>query len=149
MDHLSSSLKRGGVKDLIDFFPPNRRNITNLDAYFKEKGLPVVAEWYARRLFAAVKEVVVNGLKDLSEKEEGVDAVRILMSETSPKAETRLTQMIAFLKDQQAEQPIPESDLVACIWHGVMATVDWSTRPDQIEGLALREVTVREIFLLR
>ena len=53
--------------------------------------------------------------------------------------------MISFLKDQQAEQPIPESDLVACIWHGVMATVDWSTRPDQIEGLALREVTVRVI----
>lgn len=79
MDHLSSALKRGGVKDLMDFFPPNRRNITNLDAYFKEKGLPVVAEWYARRLFAAVKEVVVNGLRDLSEKEEGVDAVRVLV----------------------------------------------------------------------
>ena len=79
MDHLSSALKRGGVKDLIDFFPPNKRNITNLDAYFKEKGLPVVAEWYARRLFAAVKEVVVNGLRDLSDKEEGVDAVRVLM----------------------------------------------------------------------
>lgn len=89
MDHLSSTLKRGGVKDLLDFFPPNRRNITNLDAYFKEKGLPVVAEWYARRLFAAVKEVVVNGLKDLSEKEEGVDAVRALVSEKGLNAEAR------------------------------------------------------------
>jgi len=28
-----------------------------------------------------------------------------------------------------------------------MATVDWSTRPDQIEGLALREVTVRVPFV--
>lgn len=78
MEHLSSSLKRGGVKDLIDFFPPNKRSIAHLDAYFREKGLPVVAEWYARRRFAAVKEVVVNGLKDLSEKEEGVEAVRVL-----------------------------------------------------------------------
>jgi hypothetical protein len=89
MDHLSSALKRGGVKDLIDFFPPNRRNITNLDAYFKEKGLPVVAEWYARRLFAAVKEVVVNGLRDLSEKEEGVDAVCVLVSGRGLKTEPR------------------------------------------------------------
>jgi predicted AAA+ superfamily ATPase len=82
MDHLSSSLKRGGFKDLIDFFPPNKRNITTLDTYFRDKGLPVVAEWYAKKRFAVVKEVVVNGLKDLSEKEEGVEAVRILRLES-------------------------------------------------------------------
>lgn len=57
--------------------------------------------------------------------------------------------MVSFLKDQQAEQPIPENDLVTCIWHGLMATVDWSTRPDQIEGLALREVTVRGLSPIR
>ena len=91
MDHLSSSLKRGGVKDLIDFFPPNKRNITTLDAHFKEKGLPVVAEWYAKKRFAAVKEVVVSGLKDLSEKEEGVEAVRVLESENGSNAEPRST----------------------------------------------------------
>jgi hypothetical protein len=123
MDHLSAALKRGGVKNLIEFFPPNKRTITNLDAYFREMGLPVVAEWYAKKRFAAVKEVVVTGLKELSEKEEGVEA------------------MVSFLKEQQSEQPIPENDLVVCIWHGLMATVDWSTRPDQIEALALREVT--------
>jgi len=90
MEHLSASLKRGGVKDLIDFFPPNKRSIANLDAYFREKGLPVVAEWYARKLFAAVKEVVVNGLRDLSEKEEGVDAVCGLVSEKGLNTEPRL-----------------------------------------------------------
>jgi len=89
MEHLSSSLKRGGVKNLIDFFPPNKRTVSNLDTYFREKGLPVVAEWYARKLFAAVKEVVVNGLKDLSEKEEGVEAVRVLEWEKGLNAEHR------------------------------------------------------------
>jgi hypothetical protein len=29
------------------------------------------------------------------------------------------------------------------LWQGLMAQVDWSARPDQIEGLALREVSVR------
>lgn len=48
--------------------------------------------------------------------------------------------MVSFLKEQQAENPVPESDLIACIWQGLMSTVDWGTRPDQIEGLALREV---------
>lgn len=28
-----------------------------------------------------------------------------------------------------------------------MASVDWSARPDQIEGLALREVTVDFLFV--
>jgi len=91
MEHLSSSLRRGGVKDLMDFFPPNKRNITTLDAYFKEKGLPVVAEWYAKKRFAAVKEVIVRGLKDLSEKEEGVDAVRVLESKKGRNAKARST----------------------------------------------------------
>lgn len=29
-----------------------------------------------------------------------------------------------------------------CIWQGLLSSVDWSARPDQIEGLALREVGV-------
>jgi hypothetical protein len=41
------------------------------------------------------------------------------------------------------ERPLPESELVASLWQGLMAQVDWSARPDQIEGLALREVSVR------
>jgi hypothetical protein len=41
------------------------------------------------------------------------------------------------------ERPLPEAELVASLWQGLMAQVDWSARPDQIEGLALREVSVR------
>ena len=41
------------------------------------------------------------------------------------------------------ERPLPEAELVASLWQGFMAQVDWSARPDQIEGLALREVSVR------
>ena len=42
------------------------------------------------------------------------------------------------------ERPLPEAELVVSLWQGLMAQVDWSAaRPDQIEGLALREVSVR------
>jgi hypothetical protein len=51
--------------------------------------------------------------------------------------------MVAVVKAQQEELKLSEPELVQCIWLGLMATVDWSARPDQIEGLALREVTVR------
>jgi len=49
--------------------------------------------------------------------------------------------IIAFIKSEQEERPLPENELVHCIWQGLMASVDWSARPDQIEALALREVT--------
>ena len=42
------------------------------------------------------------------------------------------------------ERPLPEAEVVVSLWQGLMAQVDWSAaRPDQIEGLALREVSVR------
>lgn len=41
--------------------------------------------------------------------------------------------------------PLPETELVQCIWQGLMASVDWSARPDQIENLALREVGVSDV----
>jgi hypothetical protein len=50
--------------------------------------------------------------------------------------------MLAAVQAQQEELKLPEPELVQCLWQGLMATVDWSARPDQIEGLALREVTV-------
>jgi hypothetical protein len=50
--------------------------------------------------------------------------------------------MVALINAQQEELKLPQPELVQCIWQGLMAIVDWSARPDQIEGLALREVTV-------
>ena len=54
-----------------------------------------------------------------------------------------MKQVIAAVRAVVEERPLPEAELVASLWHGLMAQVDWSARPDQIEGLALREVSVR------
>jgi hypothetical protein len=51
--------------------------------------------------------------------------------------------MVAAIKSQQDEVKLPDTELIQCIWQGLMKTVDWSAaRADQIEGLALREITV-------
>ena len=47
-----------------------------------------------------------------------------------------------YIKGKQAEQPLGEVDLVHTIWQGLMASIDWSVRPDQIESLAVREIGV-------
>jgi hypothetical protein len=50
--------------------------------------------------------------------------------------------MVSVIQTQQEELKLPEPELVQCVWQGLMATIDWSARPDQIEGLAMREITV-------
>ncbi|KAF8530523.1 hypothetical protein BU17DRAFT_35813 [Hysterangium stoloniferum] len=123
MDHLATTLRKGGVKDLLAFFPPQKQSGQALENHFKAEGLPQVAEWYTKKQFAVIREGLVNGLKTRCEQEEPVHEI------------------ITFIKGEQEERPLPEAELAQCIWQGLMASVDWSARPDQIEALALREVT--------
>ena len=127
MDHLSASLKKGGVKDLLLFFPTNKRDPKILEEHFKKEGLPQVAEWWIRKQNALIKENITKELSEMIEREESPDAV------------------VAAIKATLEETPLPDSEVISCIWQSLMSSVDWSTRPDQIEGLALREVTVRTL----
>ncbi|KAF8658314.1 hypothetical protein AX16_002083 [Volvariella volvacea WC 439] len=122
MEHLAANLKKGGIKDLLAFFPPNRRSGPQLEEHFKKEGLGQVADWWTKKQYAAIKEGLIKDLTELVEREESTD------------------QIITAIKNHQEESPLPEVELVQCIWQGLMSSVDWSTRPDQIEGLALREV---------
>lgn len=128
IDHLSAALKKGGVKDLLDYFPANKRNATELDAWFRKENMPGVADWYKKKHLAKVRENVVNGLKELAEKEKDGEG------------EGGKEQMLSFIKDVQSETPIPEAELVGYIWTALMGSIDWGTRPDQVEALALKEV---------
>ncbi|KAK7472548.1 hypothetical protein VKT23_000663 [Stygiomarasmius scandens] len=123
MEHLSATLKRGGVRDLLLFFPPNKREGRYLEEHFKKENLPQVAEWWAKKQYAIVKDTLVKELQQMVEREDTKD------------------QIVSAIKSQQETSPIPDTELVQCIWQGLMSSVDWSARPDQIEGLALREVT--------
>jgi len=122
MEHLSATLKRGGVKDLLGFFPENKRNAKNLEAHFKGAGVPQVAEWYAKKQSAVAKEGAMLKVKEMCEAEDSVGEIA------------------TAVQALQTELALPDSEVVQCIWQGFMLSIDWSARPDQIEGLALREV---------
>ncbi|KAI0268643.1 eIF4-gamma/eIF5/eIF2-epsilon-domain-containing protein [Gloeopeniophorella convolvens] len=123
MEHLAGALKKGGIKDLLAFFPPNRRTAPVLDAHFRGAGLPQVADWWTRKQNALIREEIGKSIKEALDREDQsadvVTAVRAIVE----------------------ERPLPESELVSSLWQGLIAQVDWSARPDQIEGLALREVS--------
>lgn len=75
MDHLAATLKRGGVKDLLAFFPPNKREGKALEERFRAEGLAQVADWWAKKQYAVVKESLVRELTDLCEREETPEQV--------------------------------------------------------------------------
>ena len=54
-----------------------------------------------------------------------------------------LSQIVAAIKSRQEERSLPETELIQCIWQGLILSVDWSARQDQNEALAIREITVR------
>ncbi|KAF7793853.1 hypothetical protein EIP86_004974 [Pleurotus ostreatoroseus] len=123
MDHLASALRKGGVKDLLAFFPPNKRQDKVLDEHFRSEGLAQVAEWWTKRQYASLKESITKTIKEMLNNEE-------------PHAD-----IVAAIRSKQQEQPLPDPELISCIWQGLISSVEWSARQDQNEALAIREVT--------
>lgn len=78
MDHLSAALKRGNIKDLLLFFPPNRRDPKVLDEFFRKEGLPQVADWYTKKQYSLAKEGIVGELKNLSGRGESTETVSVV-----------------------------------------------------------------------
>ncbi|CDO75405.1 hypothetical protein BN946_scf184855.g8 [Trametes cinnabarina] len=123
MEHLAATLKRGGIKNLLAFFPENKRDDKVVDEHFRKAGLPQVAEWWTKRQYASLKESVVKQLKEMLESGSSHGDI------------------VAAVKTMQEEQPLPETELISCIWQGLISSIDWSARQDQNEALALREIT--------
>ncbi|EPT04903.1 hypothetical protein FOMPIDRAFT_1021680 [Fomitopsis schrenkii] len=123
MDHLASALKRGGIKDLVAFFPENKRQDKALEEHFRKAGLPQVAEWWTKRQYASMKEDIIRTLHDE-------------LGHGTPHDE-----IVAAIKSRQEERSLPETELIQCIWQGLILSVDWSARQDQNEALAIREIT--------
>ena len=128
MEHLAGSLKRGGIKDLTAFFPPNKRDDKTLDEHFRKANLPQIAEWWTKRQFASLKEAVMA-------------AIREMLANDDPHPD-----VVAAIKAKQEEQPLPDAELVSCIWQALISSIEWSARQDQNEALALREISVCVAF---
>jgi hypothetical protein len=147
IDQLASSLKKGGIKDIASFFPPNKRDPRTVEVAFKAQNLPQISEWYIKRQHASAKESLILTLKEMRGNDENPEEVSSFLAykiftltrHVSP------TKMATFVKQAQSEIPLPDIDLIQTIWQGFVSSVDWNAaRPDQVEGLAVKELTVSE-----
>ena len=75
MEHLATALRKGGVRDLLAFFPPNKRSDKTLDEHFRSAGLPQVAEWWTKRQNASLKENIVSTIREMLSNNDTRDEV--------------------------------------------------------------------------
>lgn len=64
IDHFASTLKKGGIKDLLLFFPPNKREDKVLEEFFRKQGLGQVADWWTKKKYAILKEDVIKAIRE-------------------------------------------------------------------------------------
>ncbi|KIO30712.1 hypothetical protein M407DRAFT_147612 [Tulasnella calospora MUT 4182] len=122
MEAFSGHLKKGGIKDILLFFPPTKHDVKHLESHFKAAGLPQVVDFYIKRQYAIIKETITKHLKEMVEATESADS------------------MIEYIKESQTENLLPETELVHCIWAALVASVDWSiARPDQVDAMVMKE----------
>lgn len=137
IDQLGSAIRRSGLKDIASTIPLQTRTRQYLDDHFKQAGLPQVNEWYAKLALGEVKDQTISNLASLINDEEPVATVsrpNIALSAYS-------CQIVETLKTQQAEKPVPEAELVDWLWQGLMKTIDWTARPDQLDAAVVAHVT--------
>ncbi|ODO05185.1 hypothetical protein L198_01874 [Cryptococcus wingfieldii CBS 7118] len=121
-DQFGSLIKRSGLRDILGVFPLQIRDRKHLEEHFKKAGLPAVNDWYARVALGEVKEETIQNIERLINDDEPIPQI----------AET--------LKSNQAENPVSEADFCEWLWLGLMKTVDWTARSDQIDAAVVAHV---------
>ena len=77
MEQLATTLRKGGIKDILSFFPAGKKDPKALEEYFKAQGLSQVSDWYIKRQYAAVKDSTTKTIKEMLHEDDASDDVRL------------------------------------------------------------------------
>lgn len=122
VEHLSTTLRKGGVTDLEAFFPTSKQNATELSAHLRAAGLSAVVDVYLKQKSAQAREDLLARLKEFVADEADFDEIA------------------SYLKVVYKRNLIAESDFVSITWNGLMSGLDMTLKPEQIPDLAVKEV---------
>ena len=81
MEHLGGTLRKGGVRDLLLFFPQTKRAQANvIESHFKsaEVNLPQVAEYWQKRQQKGLRDQTVARLSEMLQEEEEVPQSQVV-----------------------------------------------------------------------
>ncbi len=75
MDHLTITLRKSGVNDLLLVFPQPKRDRAHLEAHFKKEGLPQIVDWYTKKVATAARDQIVARVREMIQGGESSDDV--------------------------------------------------------------------------
>ncbi|KAK4051371.1 hypothetical protein OIV83_002855 [Microbotryomycetes sp. JL201] len=127
VEHLSTTLRKGGVTDFEAFFPGSKQNAADLSAHFRAAGLSPVVDVYLKQKGAQAKDDLLARLKEFVAEEADFD-------------EARRRAILSYLKIVFKRGLIAEPDFVSITWTGLMSSLDMTARPDQLPDMAVKEV---------
>jgi len=120
---LSTVLKKAGIESrLMELFPMNKRSPENFAAYFRDAGLPHVADYQQAKAGAGVR-------KEFFKK---VD--QLIQDEASAK------EITSFLSQHKATTNIADHDYVVMVWNTLMNAVEWSKKEEIVGEQALKHL---------
>ena len=70
-------MRKGGIDDILDFFPPPRRSIAELGLHFKKAGLDGLAEYYQKQRSVSVAKDTLVQLRELVASNAPNEEVRV------------------------------------------------------------------------
>ncbi|KAK8858667.1 hypothetical protein IAR55_002896 [Kwoniella newhampshirensis] len=123
IDQLAGTIRRSGLKDILLVFPIQTRDRAHLEAHFKKENLQPVIDWYAKLALGEVKEQTIQAVERMVNEEESNE------------------QIIESLKTLQTEKSIQAADFCDWIWQGLMKTIDYTARADQVDAFVVQHVT--------
>ncbi|KAE8213922.1 hypothetical protein CF327_g2629 [Tilletia walkeri] len=147
MDHLGTALRKGGIKDLLLFFPAHKREQPGIIVtHFKSVGLNAVAEWWQRRQVREIKDQTSARVAEILKESQGRQDEALEEGEGGPAAvkqivEATRAEVVDYLKVQMKAAGVPFEEAVVIAWEGIMKGADMSDRPDQMEAQTMKEVT--------
>lgn len=75
VEHLSATLKRSGLRDLLLLFPIQTRDRKHLEDHFKKENLTPILDWYNKLALSEVKDETILNITRMVNDDEGNEQV--------------------------------------------------------------------------
>ncbi|KAG0236133.1 hypothetical protein BGW42_004017 [Actinomortierella wolfii] len=122
VEQFGLNLSKAGMSDrLLDFFPPNKRDENAFARHFEAEDMKQLVAFHNKKQITMRKESIIENIKSLLE-------------------EGNISECLTYLKAQSKESRLTEPEFIPLVWMGIMSSVDWGTRADQIDNMILKQV---------
>ena len=107
VDHLSTTLKRSGLRDLLLLFPIQTRDRKHLEEHFKKENLSPILDWYNKLALIEVKDETILNITRMVNDEESNEQVSPSWSRHQARTDCRSSTSSRTSKTKsQSQKPI-------------------------------------------